>query len=598
MAPEVKNERISLVPVQTYRYSTEIKSLSLGQGTSNILPEPALDLAQFLDRLDVSPNDKWMWKSLAPAKPEDIPQLVQRMIQKPSAAILHILTPFLGDDHYQDVSDAVTNLGRQSIIQLMDSIPTLDSRTLLMNLNHFKVERAWDTVRTKNREQLIPLNAMGTLRMPIPQELMPNTEERSTIPARAIKEVFDRELAGSDRTESQNTGTSLRQVDVSKTVDQLNENEVLDAAMRGKTVIGMGFCGTYAVSVPWSVDWKVNLDRANYRMVGTAGTSGKGLTPEATTASGLMELAERVSAIAGATPNWPYGYTRIDKLVKARLSELKATDEQAIDPNDFSPAVPYYDQEIYWILAKLLPPVQDGQIHKPHGIWIPAQKAFHFTNLDEPEVLKDTSNGLASGNTEEEARLHALLEVLERDGCYTTFTTPQRLFTLPPDTTDQLGQIISAYQAKGLHPAFVDITTDFGIPAYKAYIQLPDNNIISGSGAHLNGRIALNRAMCELGAKCMALTYSGALLVDRQQKTQEKVLSDIPNLSSGNVETDLGIVESVLRINGYSIIYADLTRVDVNIPVVRAIVPELDCPWSLTKREVRHFIENYKFVQK
>ena len=590
MLPEIK-ERACLVPPQTYRYSSGVLSLSLGQGTSEIIPEPATQLSQSLDRLDISPNDKWMWNVLPQAKPEDLPQLVSRVRQKPSPAVLHIATPYLGQEQYTELSEAVTNLGREEIIRLLDSIPTLDSRVPIMNPTYLQIERAWNKVGRQNREQLMPVTEMGNLKLLIPQELLPDEQARPTVPLKAIKEVYDKELSSRGNVSSHDVGTSLRDMELDDTVARVTENPVLDAVTQGQTMIGRKFCGTYAIAVPWNVDWKVDLDRANYRILGMAGASGKGLTHEATTASGFMELAERVSAIAGATANWPNGYRFIDRLVRARRSELQSGEAPVVDPNDFAPSSPYQDQEIYWIQGQLLPPINEG---KPQGIWVPAQKAFHFSNLDEPEVVKDTSNGLASGNTPEEARLHALLEIMERDGCYTTFTSPQRLFTLPSDTSDQTGQIIAAYRARGLSPAFVDLTTDFGVPAYKAYIQLPDGNILSGSGAHLNGRIALNRAICELGAKCLGVSGHGVRLVSKDQNVQEREFSDIPNLSSGDVRTDLGLVETVFRLNGHPIIYADLTRTDIDIPVVRAMVPGLDCPFTLTRREVKHFIEDYQ----
>lgn len=577
---------------QTYRYSFEVGSLSLGQGEGRITPEPPFGLTQALDWLDVHPNDKWMWLvPLHQVNPEDIPQLVTRIKTKPSPALLRVLFPYFGREQFPEVDEVVPHLGQEEITRLFYGMPDLGSRAQIMNASYLGIEPAWDRVRRLNREQLVSLREMGTLRLPMPKNYLSQPDSKPTIPLQAIKGIYDREIANSEDARSQNAGTSLRDINLSDTVAKVKENPELRRVTKGQTIIGRLFCGTYVIAVPCNVDWRVDLDRANYHVIGASGASGKGLTKEATVASGFMELAERISAIAGATPNWPDGYKFIDCIRRATHSELQSVGLSAINPNDFFPTVPYQDQAIYWIQGQLLPPVNQGD---PRGIWVPAQKAFHFSNLDEPEVTMDSSNGLASGNTPEEARLHALLEILERDGCYTLFTSPQRQFTLPPDVTDQIGSIIAAYHSKGLKPAFVDITTDFGVPAYKAYIQLPDGYILSGSGAHLNGRIALNRAICELGAKCSGVMNHGIESASREQQVHERSFSDIPDLSSGNVRTDLGLVETVFRLNGYPIIYADLTRSDVNIPVVRAIVPELDYPLVLTRREVKHFIEEYQ----
>ncbi|HIC90647.1 MAG TPA: hypothetical protein EYP21_01005 [Syntrophaceae bacterium] len=50
----------------------------------------------------------------------------------------------------------------------------------------------------------------------------------------------------------------------------------------------------------------------------------------------------------------------------------------------------------------------------------------------------------------------------------------------------------------------------------------------------------------------------------------------LPNYSSGNVSQDLQILERLLMMNGYFPIYAHLTRRDLDIPVVRVIIPRLE----------------------
>ncbi|RLC08063.1 MAG: hypothetical protein DRI57_24765, partial [Deltaproteobacteria bacterium] len=51
---------------------------------------------------------------------------------------------------------------------------------------------------------------------------------------------------------------------------------------------------------------------------------------------------------------------------------------------------------------------------------------------------------------------------------------------------------------------------------------------------------------------------------------------DLPDYASDNVNQDLAILEGLLLSNGYSSIYVNLTRRDLDIPVVRAIVPGLE----------------------
>lgn len=51
---------------------------------------------------------------------------------------------------------------------------------------------------------------------------------------------------------------------------------------------------------------------------------------------------------------------------------------------------------------------------------------------------------------------------------------------------------------------------------------------------------------------------------------------ELPDYSTGSPGQDLAILEAVLDANGYKPIYVDLTRDDIGIPVVKAIIPGLE----------------------
>jgi ribosomal protein S12 methylthiotransferase accessory factor YcaO len=53
-------------------------------------------------------------------------------------------------------------------------------------------------------------------------------------------------------------------------------------------------------------------------------------------------------------------------------------------------------------------------------------------------------------------------------------------------------------------------------------------------------------------------------------------LEKLPDYSSGNAARDLNLIETLLDSNGFRPIYVDLTRKDLGIPVVRAIVPGME----------------------
>ncbi len=65
----------------------------------------------------------------------------------------------------------------------------------------------------------------------------------------------------------------------------------------------------------------------------------------------------------------------------------------------------------------------------------------------------------------------------------------------------------------------------------------------------------------------------------------------MPDYSSGNVETDLRVLEKLMTSNGYNPIYVNLTRTDIEIPVVRTIVAGLDMPNGASERQFLHFLK-------
>jgi ribosomal protein S12 methylthiotransferase accessory factor YcaO len=72
---------------------------------------------------------------------------------------------------------------------------------------------------------------------------------------------------------------------------------------------------------------------------------------------------------------------------------------------------------------------------------------------------------------------------------------------------------------------------------------------------------------------------------------------DLPDYSSGNASQDLALLERVLMANGYSPIYVDLTREDLDIPVVKTLIPglemfsEFDQFSPLSLRQFGHYLK-------
>ena len=74
----------------------------------------------------------------------------------------------------------------------------------------------------------------------------------------------------------------------------------------------------------------------------------------------------------------------------------------------------------------------------------------------------------------------------------------------------------------------------------------------------------------------------------------------LPNYSLGSAARDLQLLEKLLVANGYQPIYVNLTREDLDIPVVKAIVPglemfaEFDEFSALSLRQFAHYLKALK----
>ena len=171
----------------------------------------------------------------------------------------------------------------------------------------------------------------------------------------------------------------------------------------------------------------------------------------------------------------------------------------------------------------------------------------------------------------EGARLSALLEVIERDAEKVVPYTRERGFLLRSDDGKVSG-ILEGHEQKGIRIQFLDMTPETGIPCYKAFVQGPGGVILKGAGAHLDGKRALIAAMTEIPYPYPY--WFGSMTGPEGLHVLE--FEALPDYSSGDPVRDLALLERVLTQNGYTPIYVDVTRQDLGIPVVKALVPGLE----------------------
>jgi ribosomal protein S12 methylthiotransferase accessory factor YcaO len=203
---------------------------------------------------------------------------------------------------------------------------------------------------------------------------------------------------------------------------------------------------------------------------------------------------------------------------------------------------------------------------------VPAQAVFLFCNLDEPKLFSGLgSTGLGAGASLAEAQCKALLEVIERDSAAVMPYTPALCFDV--ETGDaQIVRLLNAYAELGIHLGFLDITGPLGLPGCKCFVQSDDGQIIAGTGAHLDARRALLSALTETPYPFPGGPPSRALAPAKVRVPLEA----LPNYDRGDAQENLLLVERLLLANGFEPIYVDLTRADLDLPVVRAIIPGME----------------------
>ena len=327
------------------------------------------------------------------------------------------------------------------------------------------------------------------------------------------------------------------------------------------------------------------LFRSRYRLTGKQTSYGRGLELDHARAAYAMEMVERCSAFAGIGPEGVIGYQSPYPLIRGRFSEMEGRDIPALDPGHLALQAPYTDEPLYWLEGTT--PGKAG----PEPILVPVQCIFLFSNLDEIALFTGLgSTGLASGNTMAQAKVSALLEIIERHCEGVSPFTPNRCFDL--ETTEpRLAALLLNYLENGIRVQFQDITSPLGIPCCKCFVTDGSENIIRSTGAHLNAGRALISAMTETpypfpGGPPSSPGLSGLLRVPFEK---------LPDFSTGSPESDLALLEQLLAANGYRPVYVDLTRRDLALPVVRAMIPgmEIAADFDRFSRVHPHLFANY-----
>jgi len=324
----------------------------------------------------------------------------------------------------------------------------------------------------------------------------------------------------------------------------------------------------------------------------SGGSFGKGSTAEQSEASALMEAIERYSGI----------FQGDEIRMTRKFTDFAPGD--AILPNDvqlFSQAqfetrhIPQPDgshpipdpldpsDKIEWSPAWSL---RDRRFrYLPTGLLYFFYRGFHTD-----------SNGCAAGNTREEAIVQGFLELVERDAYAIWWYNRSQRAELDLSEFDDayVRDMQTQFADAGRKIWVLDITNDIGIPTYVAimhWMQGGQENIEFGSGAHFDRRIALLRALTEL-SQFLSIGMMGGASGEKPSLdgiTPLK-LEDYPFLipsanpilppAAGltvhdNTRDQVNACVEIATRAGMDFLVLDQTRPDVEVSVVRVLVPGL-----------------------
>lgn len=314
----------------------------------------------------------------------------------------------------------------------------------------------------------------------------------------------------------------------------------------------------------WLVELSVKSGGLSYSLSGLQTSYGRGLDIEGARASYLMEVAERVSSYASIGKRGVMGLARPCPVTVGSLEEVSAS-AHALDLSRVRLEVPYAGQRISWM------PGEERCADGLRPVLVPVQFVYLFCNLEEQSLFSALgSTGLAAGNTLAEAKVHALCEALERDAEAVTPFDLSRCFRLAA-RDEAVARLLSDYEEANLNVWFMDCTSEFGVPCYKAVVLGRHGDVNKGMGASLSGPRAAVSAMTEI-----PYPFPGPATLPAPENLPVRVLEDLPDFSTGSAEGDLLVLEETLLESGYPPAYVDLTRADLGIPAVRALVPGLE----------------------
>ena len=321
--------------------------------------------------------------------------------------------------------------------------------------------------------------------------------------------------------------------------------------------------------------------------------SGKGATADQARISAMMEGFERCLAErAGTNDNID---TDISAQTILKTYEEASTENNILDPESLllmEPLLP--DKLVDW--------TEGWDLLKNEAIFVPSNAVYH--PYKEPgqcvKLFRSNTNGLAAGNVMEEAIFHGLLEVIERDALSSAEfnrNTGKELILTEDDGINY--ELVQKFNDTGVEIRLWVLQHDTNVTTVVAAtddIKSKDAAmLVMGAGSHLKPEIAVSRAITEAAQSRVVQIHGAREDTDREKfvrnigydqmkrmnkfwyEDKEKIsLADIEDVSTPTPAENIRVVLDQLKGLVDNVIVVDLSRDNVNVPVVRVIIPTFE----------------------
>ncbi|SDL52930.1 ribosomal protein S12 methylthiotransferase accessory factor [Maridesulfovibrio ferrireducens] len=356
-----------------------------------------------------------------------------------------------------------------------------------------------------------------------------------------------------------------------------------------------------AVSSSWATLNGHKMDSSKGRIAAVGMSAGKGRS----------EIQARTSALGEALERYCSQYFGYEPCLKATYTSIADDALHPLELNQFTDS--QYENREEWAKRAHTGSVPKRFDENTSVDWTPtwsltnkrwkyvpsAFMYYQYPKENGGRFIYGDSNGVAAGNCVEEAIIQGFFELVERDGVALWW---YNMLQRPCLDLPSFGSAFAMEAAEGLrrhnHSLHVlDLTTDLGIPVFAAvglHYSDPDAEPHFGFGSHFNARIALDRAVSEMGQswilgeqiipneinrKVTGRNLSTESFLRPPKGAATIPLSAFTNHTTNDFLSDIEKCVSILDDLGIEMLVTDLTRPEVGLSVVRVISPELVHFW-------------------